>query len=116
MREQEDDVNKPTEKLESNLQKTRQQDRVALEGTVRSRHPGTKGYPTRIHDLSPGGCRVELSYEPRIGETVWIALPGIEAIESRICWCDRFTAGVAFTKPLYPSVFDMIAKKMGGTR
>ena len=105
-------MNNQVGKLESNLQKTRQQERISIEGTVRSRHPGTKGYPTRIHDLSPGGCRVELSYEPRMGETVWIALPGIESIESKICWNDGFTAGVAFTKPLYPSVFELIAKKM----
>lgn len=105
-------MNKATGKLEANLEKVRKQDRIALEGTVRSRHPGSRGYPTRIRDLSPGGCRVELSYEPRHGETVWIALPGIESIESKICWNDGFTAGVAFAKPLHPSVFELITKKM----
>lgn len=93
-------------------QKGRSQERRALSGTVRSRHSGSKPYPSDILDLSPGGCRVELSYTPRVGEIVWITLPGIEAIESKICWVDGFQAGVAFTKPLYPSVFDLIAQRI----
>jgi hypothetical protein len=93
-------------------QKGRSQERRALAGTVRSRHAGSKGYPTEILDLSPGGCRVELSYKPKVGEMLWITLPGIEAIESKICWTDGFMAGVAFTKALYPSVFDLIAQRI----
>ncbi|MCM8557676.1 PilZ domain-containing protein [Sphingomicrobium sediminis] len=100
----------------TNMESTRREERVALEGEVRSRHPGSKAYPTTIRNLSPGGCCVDLSYSPKHGERLWVTLPGLQPIEAQVCWNDGWTAGCAFTTPLYPAVFDTIRQRMEETK
>lgn len=93
-------------------EQARRQNRVGLKGTVRSRHPGSKRFPAEILDLSPGGCRVELVQQVAVGDVVWIGLPGLDAIQSNVCWSQGYQAGVAFVTPLHPSVFDLIATRI----
>ncbi|MEN3972153.1 PilZ domain-containing protein [Sphingomicrobium sp. XHP0235] len=92
----------------------RRQPRVALTGEVRSRHQGGRPYPTVIRNLSPGGCCIEMPYAPRIGERLWVTLPGIEPLEAHVCWTEKFLAGCAFEKPLYPAVFDLLRRRLEG--
>lgn len=97
---------------EAELDEARRHWRAPLTGEVRSRHPGAKPYPSKIINLSPGGCCVELCYTPNLGERLWVTLPGIEPVECRVCWADKYQAGCAFLTPLYPAVFDHIRAKM----
>ena len=46
------------------------------------------------------------------GDTIWISLPGIESIQAEVCWVKEWTVGVEFSRPLYPSVFEMVRDRM----
>ena len=92
----------------------RRSERVALEGEISLRRSFDTKYRVNILDFSPHGCRVELVERVQVGDRLWISLPGIETIEAVACWVDNFIAGVEFVQPLHPSVFAMIAGRMGG--
>ncbi|MCJ7421545.1 PilZ domain-containing protein [Sphingomicrobium astaxanthinifaciens] len=91
----------------------RRAERIAIEAEVRSRHAGGKPYPTSLRNLSPGGCCIELPYQPALGERLWVTLPGLQPLEAEVCWTDKFLAGCAFKVPLYPAVFDHLRQRMG---
>ena len=86
--------------------------RVSLRAEVQIRRTGTHSYLVDVHDVSPEGCKVELVERPRLDETVWIKFDGMDAMESQVCWVDGFIAGVEFTRPIYPAVFQMLVSRL----
>lgn len=62
----------------------------------------------QILDLSQHGLRLAGMERLRIGESVWITLPGLPPRQAKVVWTDRFEAGCVFSEPLHAAVFDAI--------
>lgn len=62
----------------------------------------------QILDLSCHGLRLAGMERLRVGECVWITLPGLPPRQAKVVWVDRFEAGCAFIEPLHQAVFDAI--------
>lgn len=90
----------------------RRAERVPLRAEIEFRRAGEHRWQVNILDISPQGCRVELPVRVTVDDVVWIQLPGLESIQGKICWVDEWIAGVEFTQPLYPAVFDMVEQRM----
>jgi hypothetical protein len=86
--------------------------RRALRKAVRMRaylrDRGTTRFLIDVVDLSVTGFRAETSFTLWPGTTVWLKMPGMEALEAVVAWRDQFRYGCAFAKPLHPAVFDHI--------
>ena len=92
--------------------KPRKAERVSLRADVDFRRAGDHRYRVNILDFSPAGCRMELPVNVETGDTIWISLPGLESIQAEVCWVKEWTVGVEFTRPLYPSVFELVRERM----
>lgn len=90
----------------------RKAERVPLRADVDFRRTGDHRYRVNILDFSPEGCRMELPVNVSPGDTIWISLPGIESIQAEVCWVKEWTVGVEFSRPLYPSVFELVRERM----
>lgn len=90
----------------------RREERTPISAEISLRRSFETRYQVQIVDLSPHGCRVELVERVQPGDRLWISLPGIETIEATTCWVEDFVAGVEFSRPLHPSVFDMMTARM----
>ena len=94
----------------------RRQERHFLKGEVGLRQRGLNRLPASIHDVSTGGCRVELTKTVQPGDLMWISLPGLETIQATVRWTDGWIAGVEFERPLHPSVLDIVEKRIRDTK
>ena len=92
----------------------RKAERVPLQADIDFRRTGEHRWRVNIHDISPQGCRVELPVRVESDDKIWITLPGLEAIQGRVCWVKEWVAGVEFDHPLHPAVFDMVEQRMRG--
>ena len=90
----------------------RRTERVQLRADIDFRRSGDHRYRVDILDFSPEGCRMEVPVTVSPGDTIWISLPGIESIQAEVCWVKEWTVGVEFSRPLYPSVFEMVRDRM----
>jgi hypothetical protein len=90
----------------------RRAERVSLRADIEFRRSGEHRWRVNILDFSPEGCRVDLPVRVVTDDTVWISLPGIESIPGTVCWVKEWEAGIAFSNPLYPAVFDMVRSRM----
>jgi hypothetical protein len=59
-------------------------------------------------DLSRHGVRLAAMERMRIGEVLWITLPGLPPRRATVKWADRFDIGCEFDDALHPAVFDRI--------
>ncbi|WP_028639546.1 PilZ domain-containing protein [Novosphingobium acidiphilum] len=59
-------------------------------------------------DLSCHGVRLAAMERLRIGEVLWITLPGLPPRRATVKWADRFDIGCEFDDALHPAVFDRI--------
>lgn len=94
------------------MQTKRKSARVALAAEVVLRRSGRHNYRVNIYDLSREGCRVDFLERPDLDERVWVKFEGIEGMEATVCWVDDLAAGVEFTRPIYPAVFDLLVKRV----
>jgi len=60
-------------------------------------------------DLSCHGVRLAAIERMRIGEVLWITLPGLQPRRAVVKWVDRFDVGCEFDEALHPAVLDRIA-------
>lgn len=86
--------------------------RVSLRADIEFRRSGEHRWRVNILDFSPEGCRVDLPIKVLAEDTVWISLPGIETIQGNVCWVREWEAGIEFSSPLHPAVFDMVRERM----
>jgi PilZ domain len=70
---------------------------------------GTK-FAIELHDLSVTGFRCGTSYTMRVGDSVWLTIPGLEAREARVVRRNGLEYGCEFAEPLHVAVLDHIAK------
>lgn len=90
----------------------RRAERVSLRADIDFRRIGERRWRVNILDFSPQGCRVELPVRVTSEDKIWISLPGVEALQGRICWVKDWVAGVEFDRPIHPAVFDMVQERM----
>jgi len=85
----------------------RRGDRRPLAGEAQCRR-GSLRETVELRDLSPGGARVRALAPLRVGHSVWLRLPGLEAQEARVVWTRGCESGCEFLQPLHPAVFDAL--------
>jgi hypothetical protein len=90
----------------------RKAERVPLQADIDFRRAGEHRWRVNIHDISPQGCRVEVPVRVKPDDTIWISLPGLEAIQAKVCWVKEWVAGVEFERPLHRAVFEMVEQRM----
>lgn len=90
----------------------RQGARLCLDVEVAVRRPGQNAYCVRVHDLSPRGCKLDFVERPMVHDRVWVRFQTLEPIEGAVRWVDGFVAGVQFTKPIHPAVFDLLVGRL----
>jgi hypothetical protein len=90
----------------------RSAERIPLRADIHLRKSGYHRTGVILHDLSNTGCRVELPERVTEGEMVWVSFPGLESIEARVAWSDNWIAGLKFTKPIHPAVFDTLVPRI----
>lgn len=89
--------------------------RVGLEAEVVLRRTGQSNYRVQVHDASPDGCKLEFVERPRLDERVWIKFDGMDAVEALVCWVEGNAAGVEFTRPIHPAVFQTLVARLAGS-
>lgn len=90
----------------------RKAERFPLRADIDFRRTGEHRWRVNLLDFSPEGCRVELPVRVAADDMIWISLPGIEALQGRICWVEEWVAGVEFDRPMHQAVFDMVHERM----
>lgn len=90
----------------------RKAERVATKAEAILRAPNRPSYRVTVYDLSTNGCRVEFVERPRENERVWVKFFGLEALEAKVAWVERSTAGLTFNNPIHPAVFDLLLERL----
>lgn len=87
----------------------RRYERAEIDTEAKLRAPARVGVDARVHNLSAGGCCLELHFGSFvIGETVWFKVEGVENWKGSVRWIDGKRIGVEFDQPFYPAVFEHI--------
>lgn len=86
--------------------------RVSSAGEVIVRRLGGFNFQVALHDLSAGGCRVEMLEPSEAGDNVITRLPQLEPLGSTVCWADGTTTGIQFSRSIHPAVFDMVVARL----
>lgn len=82
--------------------------RSAVSGEVSVRRIGGFNFQAGLHDVSIGGCRVEMLEPCEIGDRVVTRFPELEPLGARVCWSAGATAGIEFHASVHPAVFDAL--------
>jgi hypothetical protein len=93
----------------------RRSERTTLAAEASLRRLGKINYRTKIFDLSPIGCKVELVDMPRLEEHVLIKFEGLESLECEVCWIAGNCAGLRFEKAIHPAVFEVLVERLRAT-
>ena len=86
--------------------------RVSAGGEVLIRRLGGFNFQVALHDLSAGGCRVEMLEPSEAGDNVITRLPQLEPLGSTVCWADGTTTGIQFSTTIHPAVFDLVVSRL----
>ncbi len=81
---------------------------VAVGAGLRQR--GASGVTIQLLDLSTNGFRAATHLELEPGTDIWLRLPGLESLHSRVVWQRGHLVGGEFIRPLHPAVLDMIVR------
>jgi hypothetical protein len=81
---------------------------VVLGAGLRQR--GAHAVTVQILDLSITGFRAATHLELERGTDLWLKLPGLESLHSRVVWMKGHLLGCEFVRPLHPAVLDMIVR------
>lgn len=93
----------------------RQHDRTPMEVQVQLRRNSHSSFRVPVLDASPEGCRLEFVERPRVDDLVWVRFDGLETLEGMVCWVDGHIAGIQYTRPIHPAVFQSLLTRLGGT-
>jgi hypothetical protein len=90
----------------------RQSDRFASCAPIHARRiPGTN-FEVPLDNVSVGGCRIETLEECEEGDDIIARLPHLEPIGARVRWTLGRTAGLQFTRPIHPAVFNTLIEQL----
>ena len=81
---------------------------VVLGAGLRQR--GAHAVTVQVVDLSITGFRCATHLELMPGSDIWLKLPGLESLHSRVVWMRGHWLGCEFVRPLHPAVLDMIVR------
>lgn len=81
---------------------------VVLGAGLRQR--GAHAVTVQVLDLSVSGFRAATHLELEKGTDLWLKLPGLESLHSRVVWMKGHLLGCEFVRPLHPAVLDMIVR------
>lgn len=90
--------------------------RCRLIAEVSMRRPGKLNHRVHVFDISPDGCKVELTDIPDLQEQVLIKLDGIEWLDAEVCWLEGARAGLRFARSIHPLVFDLLVERLKASR
>ena len=90
----------------------RRSPRIMVTAEVSVRRHGRQNYRVQVFDASAHGCKVEFIERPEVEECVWVRFNGLEPLEARVCWLDQQCAGLQFSRPIHPAVFDLVAERL----
>lgn len=90
--------------------------RCRLTAEVSMRRPGKLNHRVHVFDISPDGCKVELTDIPALQEQVLIKLDGIEWLDAEVCWLEGACAGLRFARSIHPAVFDLLLERLKASR
>lgn len=86
----------------------RKAQRHEFDATVMLRRVGRRSQMIEAKDVSLHGCCLRVADLPKVDELMWVKLPGLEALESTVCWVEGFDCGVKFKTSIYPAVFELL--------
>ncbi|MFL6759001.1 PilZ domain-containing protein [Sphingomonas sp.] len=86
--------------------------RLGLVSRVVIRPIGGFNCEVRLDDASAAGCRVEMVEPVDVGESLIARLPELEPLVAKVCWTKHTTAGLSFSKPMHPAVFDTLLTRL----
>jgi hypothetical protein len=89
-------------------QRAAQRTGVTLGAGLRQR--GASAVTVHIMDLSTTGFRASTHLELMTGTDLWLKLPGLESLQSRVVWMQGHMLGAEFVRPLHPAVLDMVVR------
>lgn len=90
----------------------RHSERASISAEVQLRRSGELNFTVEAYDLSEQGCKLEFVERPRLGETVWVKFPGLEALESKVRWTHRAAVGLQFSRPMDPRVLQHLLQRL----
>lgn len=90
----------------------RKAQRIDVKAEAILRIPNRPSYRVAVDDLSTDGCKVEFVERPREGDRVAVKFFGLDALEAKVAWAERSTAGLIFTNPMHPAVFDLLLQRL----
>jgi hypothetical protein len=90
----------------------RRSKRITVTAEVTLRRHGRQNFRVQVFDASAHGCKVEFVERPENQECVWVRFEGLEPIEALVRWLDGQCAGLQFSRPIHPAVFDLIAERL----
>lgn len=102
----------PEPATNEDLDERRRWNRVSSGGNVVIRRLGGFNFQLSLHDLSAGGCRVEMIEASEPGDSVIARLPQLEPLGSTVCWAEGTTAGIRFSNAIHPAVFDLVLSRL----
>ena len=86
--------------------------RVAVSDDVGIRRIGSFNFQARMHDVSVGGCKVELIEAYNAGDHVVARLPKLEPLGAMVRWAMGTTAGIEFLNGMHPAVFNSLLLRL----
>lgn len=96
------------------MEQPRRADRVLLNCEVEFRRHADTRYRVDLIDFSPQGCCISPPVRVPQGESVWLRIPGMEAIHAKVAWTEQWKIGLEFDTPFHPAVFDNVVRRLGG--
>lgn len=88
----------------------RRAERISVRMQASLREPSFTKFDVLVGDLSTDGFRCETHYRIAPGTIVWLTIPGLSALESRVVWANGNAYGCAFTQPLHVAVMEHVAR------
>lgn len=75
------------------------------------REAGRHRFEVEILDLSEGGCQLDTRFYLKPGSRIWLAFPGLSAMQALVAWNRGWHYGCQFEPPLHPAIFDHTVKR-----
>jgi hypothetical protein len=72
------------------------------------REPGASMAEVEVLNLSVTGFAAESDMPVETGAHLWLKLPGLEPVNSKVVWVDGRKAGFEFVNPLHPATLDAV--------
>lgn len=91
---------------QSSFRELRKAERSDVAMGVGLRQAGSKKISVDLLDISTNGFRIEVYGSLPVDTRVWLTLPGLESICSRVAWRRGDQAGCEFSSPLHPAVLE----------